>query len=155
MLPELERVKKSTRVRLFTSECENSYPIHQLFVALCYRTVVSLSCLCVTLVHCGATVGCISMPLCTEVGISPGHILLDGDPVTPKKGAQKPPTSQPTYCDQATGWVKLLLGTEVGLGPGHIVLNGDPAPPTERGTYSSPLHFGPLRSGTITHLSNC
>jgi len=95
MLPELERVKKSTRVRLFTSECENSYPIHRLFVALCYRTVVCLSCLCVTLVHCVETGGCISMRRRTVVGIRPGHILLDGDPVTPKKGAQQPPLLSP------------------------------------------------------------
>jgi len=31
------------------------------------------------------------MPLGMEVGLSPGHIVLDGDPVLPRKGAQQPP----------------------------------------------------------------
>jgi len=31
------------------------------------------------------------MPLGTEVGLSLGHIVLDGDPVTPWEGAQQPP----------------------------------------------------------------
>jgi len=46
---------------------------------LCYRTVVYLSVLSVTLVYCGQTVGWINMKLGTEVGLGPGHILLDGD----------------------------------------------------------------------------
>ena len=37
-------------------------------------------CLSVTLVYCGQTVGWIKMKLYTEVGLSPGHIVLDGDP---------------------------------------------------------------------------
>jgi len=33
------------------------------------------------------------MPLGTEVGLGPGDIVLDGDPVPPpRKGAQQPPT---------------------------------------------------------------
>jgi len=31
------------------------------------------------------------MPLSTEVDLSPGHIVLDGDPAPPAKGAQQPP----------------------------------------------------------------
>jgi len=31
------------------------------------------------------------MPLATEVGFGPGDIVLDGDPATPKKGAQQSP----------------------------------------------------------------
>jgi len=38
-------------------------------------------CLSVTLVHCGQTVGWIKMKLGgVQVGIGPGHIVLDGDP---------------------------------------------------------------------------
>jgi len=37
----------------------------------------------VTLVYCGQTVGWIKMPLATEVGLSPGHIVLDGDTAPP------------------------------------------------------------------------
>ena len=46
---------------------------------LCYRTVVcpELSCLSVTFVHCGQTVGWIKMKLGMQVGLVPGHIVLD------------------------------------------------------------------------------
>ena len=30
------------------------------------------------------------MKLCREAGIGPGHIVLDGDPAPPKRGAQPP-----------------------------------------------------------------
>ena len=52
-----------------------------------------LSCLSVTLVYCGQTVGWIRMPLGTEVGLGPGHIVLDGYLAPPRKGAQQPLTS--------------------------------------------------------------
>ena len=42
-------------------------------------------------VYCGQTAGWIKMPLGTEVDVSPGHIVLDGDPARPPpaKGAQQ------------------------------------------------------------------
>jgi len=43
-----------------------------------------------TLVYCGKTVRWIRMPLGMEVGLGPGHIVLDADP--PSEGAQQPPT---------------------------------------------------------------
>jgi len=53
--------------------------------ALCYRSVV---CLYVTLVYCGQTVGRIKMKLSMQVGLGPGHYVLDGDPAPPPtKGA--------------------------------------------------------------------
>jgi len=36
-------------------------------------------------VYCGQTVGWIKMPLGTEVGLSPGHIVLDRDPASASK----------------------------------------------------------------------
>jgi len=42
--------------------------------------VVCLSCLSITLVYCGQTVGQIKMKLGTQAGLGPGHIVLDGDP---------------------------------------------------------------------------
>jgi len=54
-----------------------------------------LSCLSVTLVYCGQTVGWIRIPLGTEVGLGPGHIVLDGDPAPPWKVAQQPPLFGP------------------------------------------------------------
>ena len=40
-------------------------------------------------VYCGQTAGWIKMPLGVEVGLGPGHIVLDGEPAPlPKKGGQ-------------------------------------------------------------------
>jgi len=44
-----------------------------------------LSVMSVTLVNCGQTVRWIKMKLGMEVGISPGHIVLDRDPAPPQK----------------------------------------------------------------------
>jgi len=39
--------------------------------------------------YCGLTALCIKMPLGVNLGLGPGHIVLDGDPAPPqKKGAQ-------------------------------------------------------------------
>jgi len=79
------------------------------------------------------------MPLRTEVGLGPSHVVLDGDPAPPKE-AQSPifgpcllwPSG---WMDQDTTWY------EVGLGPGDIVLDGDPAAPYGK-SHRSP-HFWP------------
>jgi len=73
------------------------------------------------------------MKLGMEVGLGPGHIVLDGDPAPHPKG-HSPQLSAHVYCGQTSGWIKMSLGTEVDLGPGHIVLDGDPAPLPQRGT---------------------
>ena len=55
------------------------------------RCLSVLSCLSVTLVYCGQTVGWIKMKLgIMEVGLSRGHNVLEGDPAPPQKGAQPP-----------------------------------------------------------------
>jgi len=51
-------------------------------------------CQSVTLVYCGQTAGWIKMPLGVEVGLGPGHIVLDENPA-PRKGAQQPPVFGP------------------------------------------------------------
>jgi len=69
--------------------------------ALCYQTVVCLSvchvmscpicpvCLSATFVHCSQAVGRIKMKLGVKIGLDPGHIVLDGDPLSlPKRGAE-------------------------------------------------------------------
>jgi len=58
--------------------------------ALCYRSVVCLSDLSVTLVYCGQTVGRIKMKLGTQVGLGPGHTVLDGDPAPPPPKGHSP-----------------------------------------------------------------
>ena len=49
-----------------------------------------LSVLTVALVYCGQTVGWIKMKLCMEVGLGPGHIVLDGDPAALQKWGTAP-----------------------------------------------------------------
>ena len=118
--------------------------------ALCYRTVVCLSYLSVTLVYCGQTVGWIKIPLGMEVRLGPLHTVLDGDPAppqgsssTPKRGHSSPPTIRPMSIVAMARWIEMPLCTsEVGLSPGHIVLDGDPAPP-ERGKAPPPT-FRPM-----------
>jgi len=44
-------------------------------------------CLSVTFVHCGQTVGRIKMKLGMQIGLGPGHNVLDGDPAPLPKGA--------------------------------------------------------------------
>ena len=47
-------------------------------------------------VYCDQTAGLIKMPFAMEVGLGPGDIVLDDDPVPPSKRAQQPtPTFQP------------------------------------------------------------
>jgi len=47
--------------------------------------------LSVTLVYCGQTVGWITTKLGMQVGLGPGHIVLDEDPAPlPEKGAEPP-----------------------------------------------------------------
>jgi len=57
-------------------------------MALSYRSVVCLV-RCVTLVYCGQTAGWIKIKLGLQVGLGPGHIVLDGDPPTPHHGITK------------------------------------------------------------------
>ena len=53
-------------------------------------------------VYCGKTAGWIKMVHGTEVGLSPGDFVLDGDPaLLPKKGAKpSSPFSAHAYCGQ-------------------------------------------------------
>ena len=68
-----------------------------------------------------------------QVGLGPGHIVLDGDPaLPPPKGAQ-PPLSAHICCGQMAGWIKMPLGMEVGLNQSDNVLDREPAPPPKSG----------------------
>ena len=46
-------------------------------------------------VYCGQTAGCIKMPRSTEVDLSSGHIVSDGDPAPSQKGHITPPPFRP------------------------------------------------------------
>jgi len=80
------------------------------------------------------------MPLGTEVGLGPGHIVLDGDPAPPHQKGGKPPNFRPVSIVakrlDASGCL-MPLGTDVGLSQGDIVLDGDP-----KGARP-PLIYGP------------
>jgi len=80
-------------------------------------------------VCCGQTSRWIKVLLGTEVGLGPGDIVLDGDPVPlPKKGHSSPHFLAHVYCGQTAGCIKMPVGMVVGLGPGDTVLDGDTAP---------------------------
>jgi len=88
----------------------------------------------VTFVHCGQTVGRINMKLGMQVGLGPGHIVLDGDPAPPPPKGRSPQFSDHICCGQTATLIKMSLGTELGLSPGDFVLNGDPAPRPQKGS---------------------
>ena len=71
--------------RFWTTVCKTVRPM------LSDRCLCCLSVMSVTLVYYGQTVGQHRMPLDVEVGLGPGHIVLDGYPAPLRKGAQQPP----------------------------------------------------------------
>jgi len=79
------------------------------------------------LVYCGQTAGHIKIKLGTQVGLGPGHIVLQLPP-TQKNGHNLPQFVAHVRCSQTTGWIKMPRGMEEGLGPGDFILGGDPAP---------------------------
>jgi len=81
-----------------------------------------LSCLSVTLVYCGQTVGWIKMPLGVEVGLCLGAIVLDGDPAPPtERGAAAPTLRRMSIVAKRSpisATAKLLSNDYVGSGVG-------------------------------------
>jgi len=83
------------------------------------------------------------MKLGMQVGLCPGHIVLDGDPAPPHPKGHSPQFLAHICCGQMAGWIKMPLGMEVGLNPGDFVLGGDPAPPSPKGGGAPPPVFRP------------
>jgi len=81
--------------------------------------------------------------LCMEVGLGPGHIVLDGEPAPLRQKGDRAPNF---YCRQTAGCIKMALGMEVGLGPSHIVLDGDPASLPPKGARAPSPNFGQFLS---------
>ena len=81
---------------------------------------------------CDEKAGYITIPLGREVGLGPGHTVLDGDPDLPKRG-RSPQFSAHVYCGQRAARIKMALGMEVGLGASLIVLDGGAAPLPKKG----------------------
>jgi len=92
--------------------------------------------------YCGQTAGWIKMPPGTEVGLSPEHIVFNGDPAPQKKkGAQQPPIFGPCLF-WPNGWMD-QDGTWYGGRPRprrHCVRWGPSSPPPRKG-HSSPPSF--------------
>jgi len=105
-------------------------------------------------VCCGQTAGRIKMPLGMEAGISPGDLVLDGDPAPPNKG-HSPHFSAHVCSRQMAGWIKMPFSTEVDHGSSHIVFDGNPAPPPPKGAqhplFSAHVYCGQM----VAHLSYC
>jgi len=95
-------------------------------------------CLSVTLVYCGQTAEWIKMKLGMQVGLGPGHIVLDGNSASSQRGTAPPQFSAHICCGQMAG----LIGMELNLGPGDFMFDGDPAPPRKKGT--APHNFWPM-----------
>ena len=99
------------------------------------------------------------MPLGTDVGLSPGDIVLDGNTAHPSpKGAHGDPAAPalPQFsayvrCGQMAGWTTMPLGMVVGLGPGDFVLDGHPAHPRKKGT--APTQFS--AHVYCSHMAEC
>ena len=69
------------------------------------------------------------MKLGIQVGLRPGHIVLDGDPAPLLQSGTVPQFSAHICCGKMAGFIKMPLGMEVGLVPWDFVLDGDPGPP--------------------------
>jgi len=102
-------------------------------------------------VCCGQTTGWIKMPLGTEVGLGPGHIVLDGDPALLRQKVHIPQIFGPCllwpngWIDHDTTW----NGSRPWPRP-HCVRWGPSSP--KKGTQ--PPIFGPCLCGqTVSHLS--
>jgi len=130
--------------------------------AICYRTVVPSVCPVCPVCNVGVLCpnGCLDQDETWQgAGLGSDHIVLDGDPAFPSKGAQ-PPNFRSMQCCQTAGWIKVSLGREVDLGPGDIVLDRDPAAPSQRGTvayFHGPIFGGavPLLGTAGPHITQC
>jgi len=73
------------------------------------------------------------MKLGMQVGLRPGHIVLDVEPTPPPPKGHSHPFSAYICCGQMAGWIKMICGMEADLGPGDFVLYRDPAAPPQKG----------------------
>ena len=109
---------------------------------LCYQPIVCPVCLSVTLVYCGQTVWRIKMKHGMQVGLGPGHIVLDGDPAPPPPKGHRPQFSAHICCCQMAAWIKMSLGKKLGLDLGDFVLDWDRVAPSPK--VGGPKNFRPM-----------
>ena len=75
------------------------------------------------------------MKLGRQIGLVPGHSVLDGDPAPRPPKGRSPQFSAHVSCGEMAAWINMPLGMELVLSPGDFVLDGDPA---------RPLNFPPM-----------
>jgi len=92
-----------------------------------------------TLVYCGQTLGWIKMKLGMQVGLGPGHIVLDGDPAPPSPKGHSPKFSVHIRCRQ---WLDGLTCHSVWRWA--FVLDVDPAYPSPNRGRSPHPNFRPM-----------
>jgi len=135
-----------------TSCCGSVFRLSYLFLrqfvkqfALCYRTVVCLSCPACPVCNIGVLRpnGWTNQDETRYTGRHPpwAHCGRWGPRSPPPKG-HSPQFSAHICCSQMALRIKMPLGRKVGLDPGDIVLDGDPAPPPQKGT--EPRNFRPM-----------
>jgi len=94
------------------------------------------------------------MKLGMEIGLDPGHIVLDGDGHLPLKRGTTPFLAH-FCCGHMAGWIKMPFGTQIGLDPDNIVRWG-PSFPHDMGTAAPPHFSAHVYCGqTVAHLSIC
>jgi len=83
------------------------------------------------------------MALGVEVGLGPGHIVLDGDRAhLARKRVRAPTPIFGPFLFRPNGWMhQIPLGTEVGVSPGDFVLDGDRSPPQFSAPQQHQQHF--------------
>jgi len=82
---------------------------------------------------------CIRILLGTEIGLSLGDIVLDGNPAPLPKLAQPPQFSANACCGQMAGWPKMPLTIEICIDPGDSMATQ--VPPRKKST--APPKYGP------------
>ena len=75
---------------------------------------------------------CIRIPLGTEVGLSLGDIVLDGDLASLPLKEHSSQFLANVRCGQTAGWTKMPLGMEVGLGHAPSCTMGTQLPPSQK-----------------------
>jgi len=108
--------------------------------ALCYQTIVCLSCLWRWYIVAN---GWMEQDETWHAGRPrPWPHCVTWAPSSPPPKGHSPQFSAHICCGQMVAWVKMPLGMEVGLSLGNFVLDGDPAAPPQKGGRV-PTIFGP------------
>jgi len=128
----------------------------------CLSCLTCLSvCLSVRLVYCGQTVRWIKMKLGMQVGLGPGHIVLDGDPSPSPQRGTVPPIFDP-YLLWQNGWMdqgSTSYGGRSQSRPHCVRWGPAPSPPQKKG--GAQPNFRPMSilakwlpiSAPVEHLS--